>query len=169
MSKKRKILLSLPAIILLSMFSNLAMAGSCDPTIAQSVIEAKKRQVENDKNQEISKTLPNGTSDILSGCTNIWPTADFGFQLPSISDTLKKMGEEAMNKACNTAREKINEQISKAQQNVSLDSSSISGFSELGIGNVNLGSASINTGTSSKGGVTNNGSSSWDSITSSFK
>lgn len=168
MSKKRKILLSLPAIVLLSMFSNLAMASSCDPVIGQNVIDGKNSQIENDKEQELSKTLPEGTSDLLSGCTNIWPTADFGFSLPSISDTLKKMGEEAMNKACNTAREKINEQVSKAQQSVSLDTSSISGFSELGIGNVNFGSASVSTGTSSTGGVTQNGSS-WNNITSSFK
>lgn len=169
MSKKKKILLSLPAILLLSTFSNFAMASNeCNSVVASEVLAAKQAQYQNTLGQTPPKKLPTNSSSELLGCSNVWPTANFGFTLPKISDVLKKVGEEAMNKACDTAREKINEQLSKVQQNMSLNASNISGFNELGISDIGLGSANISAGTGSSAGITQNGGG-WSGITSSFK
>lgn len=178
MSKKQvlKTILVPATIALASMFYiQGASANACSPNIMSKINKAANEQLQNDIgiiNQQ-GKQRQQQTQDIndgIFGCTDIWPTGDFGFKLPDITDILRKMGEEAMNKACNLARDKVREQTDKINQSVSLDTSAIDGFDELGLGRYELGSAKTTGGTSNNGGfnVNNNtrgsGNNDWNSI-----
>lgn len=135
-----------------------AHAG-CDPTIANGEIKDQNAQKKNDAAQSISKNpAVDPTSSFLS-CSNFMPSLNVNFSLPSITEMYKKLLQEAKDKACDTIRQQISNQISKAQSNLSLSTANISGFSELGISDISAGDYGISTGLGDSSGVSVNGSS----------
>lgn len=171
MNKKnivKKAIIPIGFAILTAMAIPNAYAGTCSPGIAGKIINNTDDVIAADlsdlkkKNDNVKKTTDQ-INDVF-GCTDIWPTGDFGFTIPSITDILKDMGEEAMKKACNLARDEVRKQTDKINQNISLDTSMIDGYDELGLGNHSLGGASSHGGTGGKPGVDFNSRSSGNNI-----
>lgn len=156
--------LFVPALVLTGslMFSVGAHASICSPDIANNIMKDVKGRIDQDFNDLDKRNNPaiveQNANDIF-GCTDIWPTGDFGFKIPNIEQILKDMGEKAMNKACDLARDKIREQTNKINNSIKLDTSMIDGFDELGLGNYELGSANASGGLSGKPDVNINNNS----------
>lgn len=168
--------LFVPALVLTGslMFSVGAHASICSPNIANNIMEDTKARIGQDianagkvYNPEI---IEQNANDIF-GCTDMWPTGDFGFKIPNIEQILKDMGEKAMNKACDLARDKIREQTDKINNSIKLDTSMIDGFDELGLGSYDLGSANASGGLGGKPDIninrnnnSSNGNTNWGGI-----
>lgn len=174
-SKLAKILIPASLLFAAMFFSQNASAAVCSPNIAGKITKSANTSLNSDldrlKNREQQiNNAEEAIDNSIFGCTDIWPTGDFGFKLPNISDIITKMGEEAMNKACKLARDKVREQTDKINQSVSLDTSMIDGFDELGLGRYELGSAKASGGTGNSSDISikdnsrKSSGSNWDSI-----
>lgn len=173
---KKKILQLVFATSLLGM-AGAASASVCSPTVGSDIVNSSLNNQKIDAANETAAAegfLSNIKNSLDSiGCTDAWPSGSIGLSLPSYDDIIRKAKEAAISKACNLAREKVNDVMGKVNNQVSLDTSSIPGLSEIGLGNIG-GSVSGGTGSSAgvnvsgnTGGVSTNDI--WNSISGAMK
>lgn len=173
--KKRVLQLMLATSLLCT--AGFASAGVCNPTVGTNIAQAAVNNQKMDAANEAAAAegfLNNIKSSLDTiGCTDAWPTGSIGLSLPSYDDIIRKAKEAAISKACNLARDQVSKVMTKVNNQVSLDTSSIPGLSEIGLGNIG---GSISGGTGSSAGVSTSGnvggsstSDIWNSISGAMK
>lgn len=173
--KKRVLQLMLATSLLCT--AGFASAGVCSPTVGTNIAQAavNNQKMDNTQLEAVSKGFLDSIKNSLDtiGCTDAWPTGSIGLSLPSYDDIIRKAKEAAISKACNLARDQVSKVMTKVNNQVSLDTSSIPGLSEIGLGNIG---GSISGGTGSSAGVSTSGnvggsstSDIWNSISGAMK
>lgn len=173
--KKRVLQLMLATSLLGA--ASFANASVCSPTVGTSIAQAAINNQKMDAANEAAaaegflNNIKNSLETI--GCTDVWPTGSIGLSLPSYDDIIRKAKEAAISKACNLAREQVSKVMTKVNNQVSLDTSSIPGISEIGLGSIG---GSVSGGTGSSAGVNTSGnvggsstSDIWNSISGAMK
>lgn len=135
-----------------------AATGVCDPQVGSDLATSAVTKIANDnariqKLSDQNQAALNAATDSYS-CSDIWEGANVSVSFQKVQDLIKKAGQAIVSKACSAAQEKISEATSKLSSSASLDTSSIQGLSDLGMGN--LATVSSSSGTT---GVTVNGQS----------
>lgn len=173
---KKRILQLMLATSLLGAAS-FANAAVCSPTVGTNMAQAAidNQKMDNAQLEAVSTGFLDSIKNSLDtiGCTDAWPTGSIGLSLPSYDSIIKKAKEAAISKACNLARDQVSKVMTKVNNQVSLDTSSIPGLSEIGLGNIG---GSISGGTGSSAGVNTSGnvggsstSDIWNSISGAMK
>lgn len=167
--KKQKIILAISLAMVLAGTSvpmtASAATGYCAPSVGAAISsETLKAQQQANSIASDINALNQSEIDAANStfsCSDVWSNPSISVSFQSVVDLLKKAGEAAISKACNAAKQKISEATSAASQKASLNTSNITGLSDLGLGTI----GSVSTGTSSSGGVSVNGSTTtWSSI-----
>lgn len=173
--KKRVLQLMLAtSLIGVASFAN---ASVCSPTVGTNIAQASVNNQKMDAANEAAaaKGFLDSIKSSLDtiGCTDAWPTGSIGLSLPSYDDIIRKAKEAAISKACDLAREQISSVMTKVDSQVSLDTSSIPGLSEIGLGSIGgsiSGGTGSSTGLSTSGNVAGTSTSDiWNSISGAMK
>lgn len=149
---KKKLLMSLPLIIAGMMMSGQAAAAYCSPDIANAIGQnsiagqkynkqissepwttyAKTEQAEDDS--ELSSLGITATS-----CMDAWPSGGFSFSIPTIDSVIKGVANAAIKKACNAAKEKVQD-VTGSLSNSYFLNTGIDGMPSIGARTSNSGS-----------------------------
>lgn len=167
--KKQKIILAISLAMVLAGTSipitASASTGYCAPSVGAAISSEtlKAQQQANSIASDINALNQSeiDASNNTFSCSDAWSNPSISISFQNVMDLLKKAGQAAISKACNAAKEKISEATRSASQKASLNTSNITGLSDLGLGTI----GSVSSGTSGTGGVSVNGSTTtWSSI-----
>ena len=149
---KNKLLKSLPLIIAGLVMSNHAMAAYCSPDIANAIgqnsIAAQKyqKQISADPWTTYAKTEQSADDSTLSSlgitatsCMDAWPSGGFSFTIPTIDSVIKGVANAAIKKACNAAKEKVQD-VTGSLSNSYFLNTGIDGMPSIGASTSNSGS-----------------------------